>query len=168
MTMDAVEKLNALLPEIEPEKYGGLPDIELYMDQLIEYLSRRPMSLKPDGRLTGAMVNNYIKSGLLPRARGKRYSKEHLADLAMIVRLKQVLSVADTGALLSMGQADGDAQTCYDHFCGAVHRQLESVSEQVREYDGDVRALAMELALESYVKKVACEYLIGTLTGEEK
>ena len=31
--MDAVEKLNALLPEIEPEKYGELPDIELYMDQ---------------------------------------------------------------------------------------------------------------------------------------
>ena len=95
--MSTVETLESSIHMVEPEKYEALPDIELYMDQLVEYLSRTPMSLRRGDKLTGAMVNNYIKSGLLPRAKGKRYSRQHIADLAMIVRLKQVLSVSDTG-----------------------------------------------------------------------
>ena len=165
--MSTVETLESSLHMVEPEKYEALPDIELYMDQLVEYLSRTPMSLRRGDKLTGAMVNNYIKSGLLPRAKGKRYSRQHIADLAMIVRLKQVLSVSDTGTLLELARKD-DAHSYYDHFCDTIDSVLESLGNKLADYDGSPQALAMKLALESYVNKVACEYLINSLSGSKK
>jgi hypothetical protein len=164
--MSTVEKLIGSLPSIEPERYETLPDIELYMDQLVEYLSRAPMSLRKGDRLTGAMVNNYIKSGLLPRARGKRYARQHIADLAMIVRLKQVLSVSDTGALLALARRDDAGY--YDHFCETMDGALKGLADRLAGYGGSPQALAMELALDSYVKKVACEYLISALDDDKK
>lgn len=165
--MDDFSELSEALKKIEPEKYEALPDIELYMDQLTDYLSRTPFSLRQDGRLTGAMVNNYIKSGLLPRARGKRYSREHIADLGMIVRLKQVLSVTDTGELLGLARREsGDG--CYDRFCDVLHECACELEEKLAGADCGAGELAMELALDSYVKKAACEYILGILKDQEK
>ena len=53
------------------------------------------MDLKNDG-LT--MVNNYTKSGLVPRADGKKYGREHLAYLTAICILKRVMSAKDMPA----------------------------------------------------------------------
>lgn len=64
------------------------------------------------------MINNYIKDGLLPRANDKKYSREHLACLLMIARLKQTLSVKDTGLLLKSDIADGSIE---DYFNGFQH-----------------------------------------------
>ena len=43
--------------------------------------------------LTPAMINNYIKDRLIPRAEAKKYTPAHLALLIMIGTLKQVLSI---------------------------------------------------------------------------
>ena len=59
-----------------------LPDIGLYMDQLISYMPRQLIHYGEGEALTSAMVNNYIKDGALPRADGKRYSRTHLAPLS--------------------------------------------------------------------------------------
>lgn len=164
--MEASEELRAALGAIVPEKFDSLPDIGLYMDQLIDYLSRTPATLRQEGGLTGAMVNNYIKSGLLPRVSGKRYSREHIADLSMIARLKQVLSVSDTGVLLGLARED-DAEGYYDHFCDCLRAAAEELSAELEDSTESVQSLALELALESYVKKVACEYLIGVLSEQK-
>lgn len=165
--MDIKESLAAALPEMAPERYETLPDIELYMDQLMEYLARRPVTLRGDGRLTGAMVNNYIKSGLLPRAKGKRYSREHIADLSVILRLKQVLSVADAGALLGFVRGDS-YDNYYNSFCDCSQAVLAGLQEEIRADKGSVEALALRLALESSVKKAAAEYLISALEKAEE
>ena len=68
--MELAEQLIESLTKIAPASYESLPDIELYMDQVLEYLSRKPVSLRQDDKLTAAMVNNYTKDGLLPRANG--------------------------------------------------------------------------------------------------
>ena len=56
-----------------PVPWTQLPDIALYMDQIISFMPRQLIHFDESEALTSAMVNNYIKDGLVPRAEGKRY-----------------------------------------------------------------------------------------------
>ena len=79
------------LPEWEQ-----LPDIGLYMDQIMTLMDRVFAVKFPKGELTKAMINNYVKAGLLPRPSGKKYEREHLARILMIYILKQSLNMEGT------------------------------------------------------------------------
>lgn len=67
------------LAQERPDRWESLPDIPLYMDQVVSYLARQLISFGEGDSLTPAMINNYIKDGLLARANGKKYDQEHLA-----------------------------------------------------------------------------------------
>ena len=116
--MEELKLFKEQLKNMRPEGWDQIPDIDLYMDQVISYMSRQHIGLEPlgDESLTAAMINNYVKHGLLPRAKGKRYSREHLAYLTAICLLKQVLSVSETGALLEKEMEHSDIRTFYDQY----------------------------------------------------
>lgn len=92
---EQLAQLERQLSEDRPVDWDSLPDIPLYMDQVVSYLGRQLIGFGRGDTLTSAMVNNYIKDGLVPRAQGKRYGKEHLAYLTLVAAVKQVLSVRD-------------------------------------------------------------------------
>ena len=99
--MEEIRELKERLEGERPVEWEALPDIGLYMDQLISYMPRQLIRYGEGESLTSAMVNNYIKDGAMPRAEGKRYSRTHLAYLTALCALKQVLSVKDAGLLLA-------------------------------------------------------------------
>ena len=103
--MDELQNLKDRMERERPTAWKDLPDIALYMDQLISYMPRQLIRFDEGNALTSAMVNNYIKDGLVPLAKGKRYGPIHLGYLTAVVALKQVLSVRDIGALMSAGRA---------------------------------------------------------------
>ena len=70
-----------------------LPDIGLYMDQVVTLMDRTFSPTLPKGEMTKSMVNNYVKVGMIPRPTGKKYDRDHLATLIMIGVLKQALSM---------------------------------------------------------------------------
>ncbi|MCR4707804.1 MAG: DUF1836 domain-containing protein [Clostridiales bacterium] len=77
-----------------------LPDLGLYMDQVVTLIERVFETPLPKGETTRSMVNNYVKSGLVPRPVGKKYDRDHLARLLMVCVLKQALSMEGIGKLL--------------------------------------------------------------------
>ncbi len=83
-------------------KYEDLPDIELYMDQVIILMEKYlGPSLSRDGKgLTPAMVNNYVKMKALPPPVRKRYTRSHLVYLLVLCTLKPVLSLHDVSLVL--------------------------------------------------------------------
>ena len=152
-----------LLPE-------QIPALDLYMDQLITlFESSMPHQRRtPDDKLiTKPMVNNYIKADILPRARGKKYAREHLVHLSVILRLKQVLSVKDTGALIKAGKQDKTDEAFYENFRHMVESISGEISARVLSEDESMADAAMRLAVESYLCKNACEYLIDRIAGYE-
>jgi len=66
--------------------------------------------------LSPSMINNYVKSQLIPRPTGKKYSREQIALLTMIVALKQTCSMEDIRRLLVRG-TDQSVEGLYDTFC---------------------------------------------------
>ena len=161
-----IDKINELADRIKVPAFDTFPDIELYMDQVLDFISRSRTSLRHDDKLSSAMVNNYIKAELLPRARGKKYSREHLAHLAVILRLKHVLSVKDTGTLISLNKEDKDDRQFYDDFQNMVADSAKEMADKILSSDSNMQDLAMQLAVSSYLNKVACEHIIDTLTGD--
>ena len=93
--MEREEIVNIDLPQWEL-----LPDIGLYMDQVITLMDRTFSPALPKGEMTKSMVNNYVKVGLIPRPVGKKYDREHLAMLLMICVLKQALSMESISQIL--------------------------------------------------------------------
>ena len=78
--------------------YEGLPDMNLYMEQVIGYLERQLQVFQQsslDKQITPSMINNYVKSKVLPSPIGKKYAREHLAKIEEICTLKQVLSIQE-------------------------------------------------------------------------
>lgn len=100
-------------------RWAELPDLELYMDQVLLLAER---SLGPDASserkgLTASMVNNYVKQGVVPPPVKKRYGREHLATLVMLCLLKPVLPIASIHALLDAMLREQSLDACYDAFC---------------------------------------------------
>lgn len=168
--MEELKELKERMEAQRPADWDSLPDLNLYMDQVIGYMPRQLIQYGEEERLTSAMVNNYIKDGLLPRAEGKRYGKVHLAYLTAICALKQVLSVRDAGRLAAH-HADEGPREMYERFCGELDRALKETAGRL-ETDGDredLPRLALTLALRSYADKLACERVIDLIreTGTE-
>ena len=57
--MEEVLRIKQLLEEDRPEKWDTLPDIELYMDQVVSYLTRQSVGGKLPS-MTSAMISSLI------------------------------------------------------------------------------------------------------------
>ena len=66
--MDELVQLIERLRTQRPVSWEQLPDFPLYMDQVLSYMDRQVLRFEDDDGLTAAMVNNYTKGGLVPRA----------------------------------------------------------------------------------------------------
>jgi len=102
-----------------------LPDVELYMEQLTSYLEERlgeTLRTEGDGKIvTKPMVNNYVKDGLLPRPKNRKYGKEHLIPLMFICFLKQSLSFQEIKTALSLSPGEEKQREAYGHFIRLVN-----------------------------------------------
>ena len=154
-----------------PVPWDQLPDFPLYMDQVLSYMDRQGIRFDGDDGLTAAMVNNYIKDGLVPRAAGKRYGPIHLGYLTAVCALKKVLSVRDMGILIAAGEArDKTPEELYQYFCAALDLALTDTASSIdpaaqRE---DLARMALDLALRSYAAQLACARLLDILQPPEE
>ena len=167
--MEELDGLRQRLEEERPAAWDAMPDLALYMDQVISYLPRQHIRFDESEAITSAMVNNYMKDGLLPRAEGKRYHRTHLAYLTVIAALKQVLSVKDMADLISVGQEGKEPELLYNAFLreldGALNATAEMLGKETKEED--LPRLAMTLALRSYADRLACQRVLELIRPEE-
>ncbi len=80
-----------------------IPNIDLYMDQVIQLFENKFAESKRNDEekvLTKTMINNYAKGKLIFPIKNKKYSKEHLILISLIYQLKGALSINDIKILL--------------------------------------------------------------------
>ena len=162
--MQELDEIHRLLSQQRPTEWEAMPDIALYMDQVISYLPRQTIGASED-TMTPAMINNYIKDGLLPRANGKRYSREHLVYLTAIALLKNVLSVKNIKLLLDAQIQENAVQEFYTKFLAKVDASFEDVACVIDSSLGEdqLAEFAMDLAVAACAAKIACEQLLSVL-----
>ena len=170
--MEELAELKRQLMEARPDGWEDLPDIPLYMDQVVSYLSRQMACFGEGEGLTPAMINNYIKDGLLERANGKKYGQEHLAYLTAICALKQVMSVREMKVLTTVGREMREPEKQFDYFCKYLDQAMSDTAHRLDENttDHDLPKLVLELAMRSYANMLACHQALAILaqrTGHE-
>ena len=119
----------APISRFRPVSWEQIPDLGLYMDQVVTFITRvyEPLyGVDIHGYLSPSMINNYVKSQLIPRPTGKKYSREQIALLTMIVALKQTCSMEDIRKLLACG-TEQSAERLYDVFCLRFGQVIKSV-----------------------------------------
>lgn len=168
------ELLNlAAVPQIKAE---DVPQIELYMDQMLTFLNQRLTLLKREQEapfITNTMVNNYTKAKLVTPATKKRYQTEHVLNLALVGQLKKVLSIQDLSKILAFTQENND-QICYELFLTTQKHTFDnlenelSLKRQAAEnagFSGDsvIAAMALQLATEAHQRTLVAEKLLDLI-----
>ncbi len=161
-------------------RYCQLPELELYMDQVLGVVNQRleVFAQKGEKLLTSAMVNNYVKKKLLPPAVGKRYPPGHVAHLLCICTLKPVLSISEIQSLLALECQALPQQQAYDQFGQLLEQALHAVFSSGR-YDAPapsdypaqrlVQAAVFSFANKLYLQKyLAFQAAQEALAGQQE
>ncbi|WP_232696836.1 DUF1836 domain-containing protein [Brevibacillus daliensis] len=111
-------------------RWQELPDIDLYMDQVVTLIEKYLKLLSNDDSkiITPAMINNYVKLGLIPPPIKKRYTRTHIAYLIAISILKQVLTIAEVrNGIIFQSKVNGTKEA-FNLFCEEQEKALQAIS----------------------------------------
>ena len=167
--MDSIKDLKEKLKSTRPAEWDKFPDIELYKDQVLSYMQRQLLPSEDEELLTGAMINNYIKAGALPRPNGKKYGKEHLAYLTAICALKPVMSVNDLEYLLKKQNSKKDAREFYELLYSNIDSALNDAAEGIGDdlQENEIPEYILSLALKAAGLRIVCEKLLLTIRDKD-
>lgn len=151
----------SLLDDITPEQ---IPDIELYINQVTDFMENKLGHLKrsdKDKILTKTMVNNYTKAGILMSSKNKKYTKHHIIMLILIYYLKQILTIDDIHALMApiLNNINTDSDDLipiediystfldikkkeFNNYCDVFADKFKSIREKVNKIDNADQNLA--------------------------
>jgi hypothetical protein len=163
-----MEQLQAFQDQLRtqrPAEWDQLPDFALYMDQVLSYMDRQVIRFDGDDSLTAAMVNNYTKNGLVPRAEGKKYSRDHLAYLTVICVLKRVMSAKDMDLLIKEElQGNRTIPDGYAAFRDSLDKALRLTADEMDTLgSSSPEDAAIHFALLSYAASVTCSRYVALL-----
>lgn len=176
-----LEQLARSMGSVHIARIREMPRIELYLDQLLTLVSQELefMAVPGETLVTGSMVNNYVKQGVIPAPRKKRYTRRHVASLLFVCALKRVFSISQVRSLASLVWGSGlDLEELYDRSCAALEAALarrflpeapapalELVNE-AGEPAGPELAWLLQVAMEALADKVAVEQTLLLGEGE--
>ena len=103
-------------------RYAEIPTVGLYLEQTIKYING---FLAPLGclELTGSMVSNYVKKGLIPAPVKKQYYPEQISYLFFVAIAKNLMSMENIDLLISIQRNSYTLPVAYDYMC----RELENM-----------------------------------------
>lgn len=191
--------LNDFINKIENTKmpkYKKLPDVPLYMDQIINYIKDmlESLGIEEQNEITSFMINNYVKANIIDRPKDKKYSKTQLAYIIAIVFLKKVTSISNVSLVVNASKEndknDDFIEKKYDYFCKLfeenlsetlkyVKLSLETMQKKVKQntkklgsdelkekYNQGLLFLALRLFIKAEINKIFAEKLIYEVAND--
>ena len=163
--------------------WNDLPDIDLYMDQVITYLEKQlaVFSKNEDEKfITPAMINNYVKNEIIPRPLNKKYTREHLAHLISVLNLKNILSLMDITRLISHEKIDKPINSLFDQLNSIQDEAFKDTALRVRDslenFDCDntdedneerLSLLALKFSLEANANRIAAKKILDEIMAHK-
>ncbi|MDQ1004781.1 hypothetical protein QFZ28_005321 [Neobacillus niacini] len=144
-----MEKINEILEGLGLEsnlKLDEIPNIDLYMDQVIQLFENKFADSKRNDEekiLTKTMINNYAKGKLIFPIKNKKYSKEHLILMSLIYQLKGALSINDIQRTLDglnkrIIKEDIEIDSLYNSYLNLSQKNVADFNEDINERVKDV------------------------------
>lgn len=198
MKIEADRMLESILESLSNMEYiksKEIPNIDLYMDQVLTFMNGHLENAKryeDDKIMTKTMINNYAKNHLLPPPDKKKYSKEHMMVLMFIYYFKNILSIGDIQSILTplteryfdKGK-DLDLTKIYEEVFSLEKGQIEQIKEViVQDYERACGTFTKEakedqeflqlfsfictLSFDIYVRKQIIERIVDTMINKQE
>lgn len=124
------------LLEYRLPEWEEIPDLGLYMEQVIvllkQYLDYLPPELKEEQFITAATINNYVRLKLMPEPVKKRYYREHIVYLIIILTLKTSLSMALIQRVIPTDLSVEELKNQYTHYADMHRKAAKVFMDEVR------------------------------------
>ena len=153
-----IEKLEtSLLPS-----WSEIPDLDLYMDQVLALLKRYLGSLSDsdDKGITSSMINNYVKQGVMPAPKKKRYTREHLVYLIMIYILKNALTMVQIRSLFNQELSNQSLEELYNAFCLQYKSTSSEAAARYKDTVSDPLTASTNAAIRAYIEQSVSSSLV--------
>ena len=198
MKIEADRMLESILESLSNMEYiksKEIPNIDLYMDQVLTFMNGHLENAKryeDDKIMTKTMINNYAKNHLLPAPDKKKYSKEHMMVLMFIYYFKNILSIGDIQSILTpltdryfdKGN-DLNVTKIYEEVFSLEKGQIEQIKEViVQDYERACGTFTKEakedqeflqlfsfictLSFDIYVRKQIIERIVDTMINKQE
>jgi hypothetical protein len=182
------------LAEIDYVHPEDIPNIDLYMDQVLTFLDQELGTVREvneDKAMTKTMINNYTKNQLMPPPEKKKYSRDHMLNLIFIYYFKNFLGLKDIKSILDpinekyYGDSEGlDFFDIYSAMVGYERKVTREVTKDIiKKYNMSREAFADQdeesrdvlqdftficlLSFDVFVKKMMIEQYISNRREDE-
>ena len=151
-------------------EWKELPDLGLYMDQVVkllqDYLDYMPPEMKDGQIITAAAINNYVRIKVMPEPQKKRYYRVHIAYLIIICTLKQSLSIAFIQKFIPLGLSEDEVRAVYEKYALQHRKSAEYFVNQVRLAAADLldHRLTTEMAVRETDELIAMSAVFSLVT----
>lgn len=150
-------------------RWEQIPSLGLYMDQVVTVIEKALFSVLGFNReafITPAMVNNYVKLGMVRKPDKKKYSREHLASLIVITILKQSIAIGDIRLGMDSVLSEDNPEGAYDSFCDYVERAMKIVASGMLAPEDSIEIRYDELVGDAMITMAACSFAAKVFTSK--
>ena len=113
------------LKDFRLPQWDELPDMDLYMDQVVmllqRYLNFLPEDEHGNAAITASIINNYVRLKIMPPPVKKKYTRVHMAYLIMVCSLKQSVNIPYIQKMLPLGLPEEEVRRIYEDYVGTHH-----------------------------------------------
>lgn len=168
-----LDRWRAYMQRYSLPDWDHLPDMELYIDQVVTLVCRYLELIPQDESnplVTASSINNYVRLKVMPAPVKKRYSRRHLAYVLMICTLKQSMALTEIPKILPSELDEEAVRAMYNAFTARVSAatqtfitQVDAVADQEL-VEGNAQGCT-DLVLHSAVNSVLYKLLTVKLTN---
>lgn len=159
------------LQDFHLPRWEELPNFDLYLDQVITLIEGYLHNLfdgENDTILTSAMINNYVKLKLIPKAQKKRYNRVHMAYLIAITILKQVLTISEIKEGIEYQANINGLKEAFNLFCDEQEHAIKAVADHIKSQESTFRMegiigqnTAIKMVTMSFAGKLVAEKILS-------
>ena len=134
MKLETKQQISHSIKDFRMPRYNEIPNVGLYLEQVTKYICEHLMPLQ-ENAITGSMISNYVKKGLVSNPVKKQYNRDQIAYLLFIALAKSVLSLDNLTLFIRLQQQTYPTDRAYEYLCDEFENTLQYVFGLKQELD---------------------------------
>ena len=170
MTQEMKQTVAQTIQGFHLPRYSEIPGVGLYLEQTTKFICECLAPLQ-ENAITGTMISNYVKKGLIPSPVKKQYSRDQIAYLIFIAVAKSVLSLDALIGFIRLQQHTYSMEIAYNYFAAELENlllftfELKDTMEEVGHDNTDEKRL-LYTCIVAVVQKVYLEKCLKAIANE--
>lgn len=151
-------------------RWDDIPDFGLYSDQLLEYINENLISYFPHSlSLSPSMINNYVKNNIIPKPIKKKYYRDHIGHLIVVIVLKQTIALNMIKDGIDLQMKIMDSREGFDEFMEILESSYNKILDSIEGkdhivyggFEADKENISLTLAIQAFCFQTLTNYILN-------